>query len=53
MLVTYGSKLRGTAGLAQMVGDALRRHGCEVSVLPVRSVASVAGFDGVMPAAPR
>lgn len=48
MLVTYGSKLGGTAGLAQMVGDALRRHGCEVSVLPARDVASVAGYDGVV-----
>lgn len=48
LLVTYGSKLGGTQGLAEMVGDALRRHGCDVDVEPAARVASLDGYDAVI-----
>jgi menaquinone-dependent protoporphyrinogen oxidase len=48
LLVTHGSKLGGTQGLAEMVGDALRRHGCEVDVIPARQVGSLDGYDAVI-----
>jgi menaquinone-dependent protoporphyrinogen oxidase len=48
LLVTHGSKLGGTQGLAEMVGDALRRHGCEVDVVPARQVGSLDGYDAVV-----
>jgi menaquinone-dependent protoporphyrinogen oxidase len=48
ILVTHGSKLGGTAGLAEMVGDALRRSGFEVDVRPAARVASIDGYDAVI-----
>jgi len=48
VLVAYGSKMGGTAGLAEMVGDALRCHGIEAVVQPAGEVDSVAGFDAVV-----
>jgi menaquinone-dependent protoporphyrinogen oxidase len=48
ILVTYGSKLGGTRGLAEMVGDALRRHGFDVHVVPATEVTAVGGYDAVI-----
>jgi menaquinone-dependent protoporphyrinogen oxidase len=48
LLVTYGTKLGGTKGLAEMVGDALRRHSCDVDVVPAPGVASLDGYDAVI-----
>jgi menaquinone-dependent protoporphyrinogen oxidase len=48
MLVTYGSKLGGTEGLAAMIGDALRRTGFDVDVEPAAQVTSIAGYDAVI-----
>lgn len=48
VLVAYGSKRGGTAGLADMVADALRQEGFTVEVAPARSVRSVAGYDAVV-----
>jgi menaquinone-dependent protoporphyrinogen oxidase len=48
LLVTYGSKLGGTEGLAEMVGNSLRRAGFDVDVLPARQVASIGGYDAVV-----
>ena len=41
--MAYGSKMGGTAGLADMVGTALRRDGAEVDVQPAVAVSAVAG----------
>lgn len=48
LLVTYGSKLGGTEGLAEMIGNSLRRAGFDVDLLPARRVASVGGYDAVV-----
>jgi menaquinone-dependent protoporphyrinogen oxidase len=46
VLVTYGSKMGGTAGIAEVVGDELRREGLEVDVLPAHLVRTAEGYDG-------
>lgn len=43
--MTSGSKLGGTAGLAERMDGGLRRHGGEVDVLPARKATSVDGSD--------
>ena len=48
ILVTYGSKRGGTAGLARMVGRSLRGEGLEVDVKPPREVSSLKPYDGVI-----
>jgi menaquinone-dependent protoporphyrinogen oxidase len=48
VLVAYGSKMGGTAGLAEMVGAALRRHGVAADVRPAAAVGAVAGYDAVI-----
>jgi menaquinone-dependent protoporphyrinogen oxidase len=48
VLVTYGSKMGGTAGLAEMIADALRRRDVTVEVSPAAAVRSLAGFDAVI-----
>jgi menaquinone-dependent protoporphyrinogen oxidase len=48
VLVTYGSKMGGTAGLADMVGDALRQHGYDVDVAPADTMPSPAGYDAAV-----
>lgn len=48
VLVTYGSKRGGTAGLADMVADALRQEGFVAEVAPARTVRSVADYDAVI-----
>ncbi|MDZ7885974.1 MAG: flavodoxin domain-containing protein [Mycobacterium sp.] len=48
ILVAFGSKRQGTAGLATMIGDALATAGCEVSVAPARDIRSLTGLDAVI-----
>jgi menaquinone-dependent protoporphyrinogen oxidase len=48
VLVTYGSKMGGTAGLAEMIGDALWRHDVAADVWPVAVVPSLAPYDAVI-----
>ncbi len=48
VLVAYGSKRRGTAGLATMIGDALAQAGFTSVVAPAREVGDLAGFDAVI-----
>jgi menaquinone-dependent protoporphyrinogen oxidase len=48
ILVTYGSKLGGTEGLAAMVGDELRQVGFDVDVRPTAGVTEVADYDAVI-----
>lgn len=48
VLIAYGSKRGGTAGLADMVADALRQQGFTADVAPARAVPSVAGHEAVI-----
>ncbi|WP_137147651.1 flavodoxin domain-containing protein [Mycolicibacterium sp. CR10] len=48
ILVAYGSKRDGTAGLAAMIRDALTEAGHEVAVSPARDIACLRGLDAVI-----
>jgi menaquinone-dependent protoporphyrinogen oxidase len=48
VLVAFGSKRGGTAGLAAMIGDALGEAGCEATVSPADRVHDPSGFDAVI-----
>jgi len=48
VLVVYGSKRGGTAGLAAMVGAAFADEGWSVEVHPASDVSGVGGFDAVV-----
>lgn len=48
VLVIYGSKMGGTRGLAEMIGNALDDEGIEANVSPARDVVSLAGYDAVI-----
>ncbi len=48
VLIAYGSKRGGTAGLAQMIGDELRSQGFEASVRPAGEVGSIDDFAAVI-----
>lgn len=48
VLVTYGSKLGGTRGLAEMVVDALRDEGVEAEPRPAAEVRDLAPYDAVV-----
>jgi menaquinone-dependent protoporphyrinogen oxidase len=45
VLVTYGSRMGGTAGIAEVVGAELRDQGLEVDVLPAHLVRTTEGYD--------
>jgi menaquinone-dependent protoporphyrinogen oxidase len=48
VLIAYGSKRGGTAGLAKMIGDELDGAGFQTVVKPAREVKALDGFDAVM-----
>src|SRR5450432_3819964 len=48
VLVVYGSKRGGTAGLAAMIGNALQDAGLSTDVAPAAAVRSLAGYDAVI-----
>jgi menaquinone-dependent protoporphyrinogen oxidase len=48
VLVVYGSKRGGTAGLAGMIGDALIADGLTVDVRPAWGTGSPVGYDAVI-----
>jgi menaquinone-dependent protoporphyrinogen oxidase len=48
VLVTYGSKMGGTAGIAEVIGDELRHQNIDVDVLPAHLVHTCDGYDGVV-----
>ncbi len=48
VLIAYGSKRGGTAGLAEMIGDELAAAGLKTAVKPAREVRSLDGFDSVV-----
>lgn len=48
ILIVHASKMGGTAGLAEMIGQALTEHGLEVTVRPAGDRPAVDGFDAVI-----
>ena len=48
VLIAFGSKRGGTAGLADMIGDALRGLGCETVVSPADGIYDLTEFDAVI-----
>jgi menaquinone-dependent protoporphyrinogen oxidase len=48
ILVTFGSKRGGTAGLAGMVADGLRQEGFTVDVMPTRAAKDVDRYEAVI-----
>jgi menaquinone-dependent protoporphyrinogen oxidase len=48
ILVTFGSKRGGTAGLAGMVADGLRQEGFTVDVIPARAAKDVERYQAVI-----
>lgn len=48
VLIAFGSKRAGTAGLADMIGDALRAAGCETVVSPATGTYDLTEFDAVI-----
>ena len=48
VLIIFGSKRGGTAGLVDMVADALMESGCEVIISPAKGVADFHGIDEVI-----
>jgi menaquinone-dependent protoporphyrinogen oxidase len=48
VLVTYGSKLGGTAGIAELIGQALTDAGIQADVRPVSEVDRIEAYDAVL-----
>ncbi len=48
VLIVYGSKRGGTAGLAAMIGNAFENAGMIADVAPARTVRSIDGYDAVI-----
>jgi menaquinone-dependent protoporphyrinogen oxidase len=48
VLVTYGSKMGGTAGIAELVGQVLTDAGFEADVRPVSEVDCIDAYDAVL-----
>ena len=48
VLVTYGSKMGGTKGLAEILAAAWEDEGLEPTVLPAVEVVAVSGYDAVI-----
>ncbi len=52
ILVTYATMAGSTAEVAQAVGEELTQRGLEVDVKPIKAVANLAGYDGVVAGGP-
>ena len=48
VLVTWGSKLGGTKGIARIVAEELEYRGVEVTFVPAAELGSVKGFDAAI-----
>jgi len=48
ILIAFGSKRGGTAGLARMIGEALTESGCQVSVSSARDIHDLKEFDAAI-----
>jgi len=48
VLVAYGSKMGGTAGIAELIGDALTDAGFQADVRPVAEVSQLDRYNAVV-----
>ena len=48
ILIAYATMAGATAEVARTVGEEIARHGLQVDVLPLGSVKTLAGYDGVV-----
>jgi menaquinone-dependent protoporphyrinogen oxidase len=48
VLVTYGTKMGGTEGIARMLGETLEARGFDAEVRPANEVEDIAGYDAVI-----
>jgi menaquinone-dependent protoporphyrinogen oxidase len=48
VLVTWGSKLGGTEGIARTIAEQLENQGVEVAAVPAKRLRSVSGFDAAI-----
>jgi menaquinone-dependent protoporphyrinogen oxidase len=48
VLITFGSKMGGTAGIAELVGQALTDAGFQADVRPVSKVDRIEAYDAVL-----
>jgi menaquinone-dependent protoporphyrinogen oxidase len=48
VLVAYGTKMGGSAGIAEMLGDALSTAGLQVDVRPASERADIGAYDAVI-----
>ena len=48
VLVAYASRAGSTAGVAEEIGEILRKEGIEIDVLPVQEVEDVTGYSAVI-----
>jgi menaquinone-dependent protoporphyrinogen oxidase len=48
VLVTYGSKMGGTAGIAEAIGDRLTRRGLTVEIIEAGQLGDVHRFDAIV-----
>jgi menaquinone-dependent protoporphyrinogen oxidase len=48
VLVAYGSKAGGTRGIAETIGDELRRHALDVDVVSVGDVRDPSAYDALV-----
>jgi menaquinone-dependent protoporphyrinogen oxidase len=48
VLIAYGSKRGGTAGLAEMIGDEMRAAGLDTTVMRARGVRRIDDYDAVV-----
>jgi menaquinone-dependent protoporphyrinogen oxidase len=48
VLVTWGSRLGGTEGIARIVADDLKSRGVDVAVMPAAQLRGVGGFDAAI-----
>lgn len=48
VLVAYGTKNNATAGIAEMIGEALRGEGMSADVLPASTVADISAYGAVI-----
>ena len=48
VLIAYGTKMKGTQGIAQRIATSLRNRGLEVALLDAADVRDVKGFDAAV-----
>jgi menaquinone-dependent protoporphyrinogen oxidase len=48
VLITWGTKLSGTEGIARIIGEVLEREGFEVALAPAPEVRDASGYDAAI-----